>query len=511
MHFFCFSILLGSSLFAQDLPQQTSSVFRFQLFQEPTSLDPARIDGNEGHFLLSILNRGLYKFSQKHGLKTEGAKTCQRSQPLTLTCTLHPKHRFSSGERVVADDYVRAFRHLIDPKSKAFEAGLLFSLKNAKEILAGKLPPESLGIQSLKTDQVRFSFHEADFDFEYKLTSPLLAPWRTLPNLENAKELWSTGPYKIKEWKAQSKIIFESNPYYEFSTEKRPPKGPRPAAEAIFVSDDATALSLYETGRLDLVRRLPTILIPKYEKLPDFFQTPLARFDYIGFGEEAGLSREFRRALALGADYDEFKKAFFALGRPGCPSFPEEYMDKPHCIKFDLAQAKKSWTEVSPQLKEKTHVFFVNATGGTDLMRSAQWYQSQWKKNLGLKTEIRAMEQTSYVQLLQTKPPAIFRKGYSLDRPSCLAAVETFEKANPENYLRLDWPEYNGWIKELRGTSSPAARKRICGKIISSLIEEAYFIPQGRIHFSLLIRPKFKGWEISELNLLDLGDLSEVR
>ncbi|MBX9768910.1 MAG: hypothetical protein K2X47_16675 [Bdellovibrionales bacterium] len=508
MRHFLISVLISFPVLAEDLPRPTSSVFRFQLFQEPTSLDPAQIDGNEGHFLLSILNRGLYKFSQKHGLKTEGAKSCAR-QPLALTCTLHPKHRYSSGERVLAEDYVRAFRHLINPKSNAFEAGLLLSLKNAKEILAGKLPPESLGVRAVLPHQIQFSFREPDFDFEYKLTSPLLAPWRTLPDLEKANSVWSTGPYKIKEWKPQSKIVFENNPYYEFTTEKTPAKNMRPPVEALFVSDDATALSLYETGRLDLVRRLSTILIPKYEKTPDFFQTPLARFDYIGFGE--GASRDFRRALSLSADYDEFRKAFFALGRPGCPSFPEEYMDQPRCLKFDLAEAKKAWGLVSPQLKEKTHTFFVNATGGADLLRSAQWYQSQWKKNLGLKTEIRSLEQTSYVQLLKTKPPAIFRKGYSLDRPSCLAAVETFEKNNPENYLRLDSTEYDGLVKALRSTADPSARKKLCGKIISFLLSEGHFIPQGRIHFSLLIRPSFRGWEISELNLLDLSGLHEVR
>ena len=483
--------------------------FRFQMLSEPTTLDPAKIDGNEGHFLLSLLNRGLYKFHPNKGLLLEGAKRCERIEPLKLRCFINPNHKFSSGDVVTAADYVRAFHHLIDPKSKAFEAGLLLNLKNARAIFNGKLPLSALGIDALAADRLEFRFEEPDFDFEYKLASPLLSPWKNLPQIQEASAILSTGPYKIKEWKPQSKIIFEANPFY--ASPSNPKKNSsRPLVEALFISDDVTALALYETGRLDLVRRLPTILIPKYEKMPDFFQTPLARFDYIGFGDGIKESRDLRRALALSVDYEGLKKAFFALGRPGCPSFSEGYMDQQRCLSFDPQGARKAWEKVPLPLREKTHTFYVNSTGGPDLLRGAQWYQAQWKKNLGLKTEIRAMEQASHLQMLQSKPLGIFRKGYSLDRPTCLAAVETFETGHPENYIRLDSAKYNQWIRELRRASKPADQKKLCGKIISFLLDEAHFIPQGRIHFSLLVRPSFKGVLISELNVLDLTDLQFV-
>ncbi len=121
-----------------------TSVFRFSLFIEPHTLDPARFSSSGSSYFMSNLFQGLYRFDDKRGLVPTGAKSCLKSSPNKITCILNQKSKWTSGEVVVAEDYVRAFQHFIDPNTKSKETSLLLNLKNAKDTLTPAiLKPES--------------------------------------------------------------------------------------------------------------------------------------------------------------------------------------------------------------------------------------------------------------------------------------------------------------------------------------------------------------------------------
>ncbi len=86
------------------------------------------------------------------------------------------------------------------------------------------------------------------------------------------------------------------------------------------------------------------------------------------------------------------------------------------------------------------------------------------KKNLGWTVELRGQEQAVYLARLRDKPPDVFRKGVSLDRPTCLAALEVFLKGNPENYIALDDPKYEPWWPRCAGAKPSPPAKKAAGK-----------------------------------------------
>lgn len=106
--------------------------------------------------------------------------------------------KWSDGTVVKAEDYVRAFRHLIDPESKSREVAHLLKLKNAKTILEGKLKPDSLGIKAFNDDTLIFEFDIKDPEFIARLSSTVLVPWKVLPDIKKATEVLTNGPYKLK-------------------------------------------------------------------------------------------------------------------------------------------------------------------------------------------------------------------------------------------------------------------------------------------------------------------------
>jgi oligopeptide transport system substrate-binding protein len=279
--------------------------------------------------------------------------------------------------------------------------------------------------------------------------------------------------------------------------------------EALFVEDDSTALRLYELGKLTFLRRFPSAQIPSYRHRPDFVQFPMARFDYIGFGPALKNYPRLRQALSLSMDFENFAKLFDAMGRPGCPSLPVNLYNAPVCLKFDRERAKKLF-EKEPWPSDVKKLLQFSKLGGDDIQRSAEWFQGQWQKNLGLLVEISAQEQTSYLRELRANPPPLFRKGIGLERPSCLAGLENFAKESPENFIHLDSTEYFEILDKLRRESNPTKAKKLCTRALHILIDESWIIPLGEIHFTMLVNPHYQGWKVNSINQLDLANLRYV-
>lgn len=480
-----------------------AETFRLSLLGEPHSLNPQTTAARGGNYLFHSIYRGLYRYHSQRGLILEGARSCTRSN-LKLTCVLRAEHRWSTGQPIVAADYVRSFRSLIDPEHKSPQRDIILTLKNARAISTGKTAPSELGVTALNSSTIQFEFSEDDPEFEFKLINPALAPTPEagFPEAPQSESLACSGPYRIVSWKRGRSILLTANPHYGLKSNPH-----RPDLEVFFIDDDSTGLRLYEAGKLNFLRRLTAEDIPRYRKSPDFVQIPMARFDYVGFGPELEELPKLRQALIEAVDFKGFMALFDTKGPPGCPSLPQRLLDRNRCIEPNVSHAKSliKGTAVPP-LK-----FYFSKMGGDDIERSAEWFQNQWKKNLNLHVELASEEQVVYLRRLRVKPPAIFRKGVTLDRPTCLAGLELFTKDNPENFVGLKDEKFESLVSALKKSRSENERRANCRKAVEQLMQSNRIIPLGEMYFTLLIRPKFKNWDLNELNQLDLTDLTEVK
>lgn len=480
---------------------QAAEPFRFSLLNEVHSLDPAKFSGNEVSYFITSLFRGLYQFDDKKGLVPVGAKSCAPTEPLKMVCKLNPKVKWSNGDIVVAQDYVRAFQHFVNPDTKAKDAGLLLSLKNAVEVLANKAPLESLGVRAIDNETLEFTFKNEDVEFLYKLTSTLLVPLKVIPVKGDASTYIFNGPYKIKDWQIGSRVLLEPNNEYPFGSKKRP------ELEIYFIGESSTALDLFRLKKLDFITEISFSDTKAFKNDPAFLRTPNMRFDYIGFNTESINDINLREALSLSVDYNEFKVVFDSLGPTGCPGLPDEFMDRVPCLKFDLKRAKQALDKVDKSLlKNKLKLYFTKIASG-NLQTIAEWYQAQWKKHLGLEIDLQAMEYSMYRQVLRTNPPQLFRVGVSLDRPTCLSAIESFASGNLDNFIRLKNPKYDHYVTELSKPQSKAQRKSLCRLAIDELLHNYLLIPQGKIHFARMLNPAYVGLKINSMGQIDFSDL----
>jgi oligopeptide transport system substrate-binding protein len=480
-----------------------SPAFRFHLVNEPSSLKPWEQKNSSGSYLLAQLTGTLMSYQDKK-LRPNLAKKCSFSTPTKITCELKPGLKWSNGKPLTPEHFVRAFQSFVDAKNKAPQVELLLGLKNARAIFQGEKKPEALGVKTNKKGHLEISLENPDVDFIYSLANPLLAPlpdsgFPTLDQIKKDPKSWiSSGAYSIEKWDAPELIRLTSNSQF-WKSFKRPP------LEISVIAEDSVALNLYEKEKLDFLRRLPTVLIPKFKDRRDFIQIEQFRFDYIGFSPKYRENLPLRRAFARSLNYKDLQNLFQSPGLPGCPGIPSHLLAQSYCIQFDLVEAVSEWQNLKTK-PSKIEIIY-SKQGGDDHRRSMEWLQTELKKNLKVNSEASSMDNQVFIERLIAKPGDLFRKGLAPSRPTCYSALQAFLPGHPENFIQFADPHYEDVLAKLSLAKKEAEQKKLCSEAVEILLKDFWLIPTGPIHFTLLARPEWKGWKLSELNQLDLSEL----
>lgn len=180
----------------------------------PTTFDPqlAYLD-NTALPVLNLMYEGLYKYDAKgkvvKGLAT-GYKWIENDDE-TGTYVIEigiRESRWNDQTLVSADDFVFAWRRLLNPENISPAASMLYMIDNAYEIRngIGDITQFDLGVLPVKSDTLRITFAEKpnmDLFLEY-LASPALVPLRET-------SVKKTGD---NDWASQTAIIMSNGPFF---------------------------------------------------------------------------------------------------------------------------------------------------------------------------------------------------------------------------------------------------------------------------------------------------------
>ena len=187
---------------------------------EPESLDPALIDGIWEAQISGDMLLGLTTEDAESKPMAGAAKSWETSED-ALTWTFHLRdHTWSDGVPVTAEDFVFAWRRVLDPKTAASYAYYLYPIKNARDVNTGKQPLAALGItaKDAKTLVVTLE-HPLPFMTEF-LTHQSTFP---VPRhvVEAKGEAWarpgnfvSNGPYVLHAWTPNDRVTLVKNPRF---------------------------------------------------------------------------------------------------------------------------------------------------------------------------------------------------------------------------------------------------------------------------------------------------------
>lgn len=473
-----------------------SKNFRIPYYQQFFELNPQSLKTSSGQYFYQNLFRNLLSYSNEKGLIPDLAKKCTWINDTRLVCELKKDLKWSDGSALLAQDFITSYKSFLHPDNSNSRKDMLFNIKGAKDYSLRKTEWPQVGIKTIKKNSIEFSLQEPDPDFEFVLTQVMTAPFKEVKKITDFKQLLTTGPFKIKDFKKSNQtIVFEKNDYYLGSKTDI-------LVEWVYLTEDTLQLPLYLNKELDFVRRLPTSQIKSWENKKDFYSQAVLRFDYFGFNLSL-VTKEQRSILFTKIPFTKLKDLFSSRGRPGCFQLDKEFTGKEELC-YPVEPAEPSDKELLKGLKAE---FLLSQAGGEDHQRASEWIQSQWKEKFNFNASIRILENKIFLQHLKNNLPAFYRKGMPLEASSCYAAVKMFEPNSSENLNKIDNKELNSIVTKLKIEKNKSKNQKLCLDALSLIMAEYYIIPTGKFDLAYLIRPEFKGLNFNKLNFLDLSKL----
>jgi oligopeptide transport system substrate-binding protein len=491
-----------------------ASVLRLALSSEPPTLDWSLATDNVSITVIENLMEGLTAFDERLRPKPAVASRWDVS-PDGKTYTFHLRDDvyWTDGRRVTAQDFEYAWKRLLNPKTGAEYAYFLYDVRNAYEYNTGRLTDPSLvGVTAVDEATLRVQLNTPIVYFPSITTFVVTFPERR-DLIERYGDRWTDpgrlvtdGPFTLAEWRHEYKVVLRANPTYAWG---------KPAVDEVrmyVVNNPSTALTLYETGDLDLAR-LPPEAIPSYERSSEFVRIPILRGYYYGFNVTAtpfGDPR-VRQAFALAIDKTEFPKilkggevptnSWIPVGMFGYnPAIGLAY--DPVAARAKLAEAGYPGGRGFPP---------VTAAFNTDPVNSliAENLQAQWKRTLGVSIALDNQEWKVYLKRLQTNTPPLYRLGWGADYPDPDDFMALFTSHSGNNYTHWADPRYDELIARAASIQDPVRRLQLYDDAQRILTEQAVpIIPLFVATQNYLVKPYVHGLRLDAMELLLLKGVS---
>ena len=479
-----------------------ASTIRRGLGPEPDSLHIHQAQGLAAINLLRDLREGLVTFDAAGELTPGQAVSWEKLDGgRRYRFSLNPRALWSNGEPVTAGDYVRAWRRAVSPQTTAATAGLLKDVVNALEILEGRQPVESLGIEAVAADVVEIRLRQpAPWILEI-LAHPVSFPLHA-EDIEDARSALVNGPYRIIEWTPRASILLERNPHYHAAAAIRAER-----VEYLPIEDPASELARYRAGELHVTETIPA---GRYRWLSENLPGDLRVHPYLGtfwlglnFRHPAlGDSLDLRRALALAIDRDILTKTVLGAGEvpawslvpPGMDGYTPAVIAEASMSQAEREALARRLYERSGHGRDRPLRLELRYNTSSIHRRMAVAVGAMWKQVLGVSAELVNEEWKVFVNNRRMGVVTeVFRGGWIADYADPTSFLDLFVSGSPLNTTFFSSTAYDQSITSA-GLAAPGARLKVLRDAEATLMQDMPVIPLYYYVSRHLVRPEVAGF-----------------
>lgn len=488
--------------------------FSFRIPGEPETLDWNRAHTPiETHLLMNLME-GLVQFDSALQVIPALAEKWTRSPDgKVYTFFLRKDVKWSDGVPLKAQDFVASWRRLLSPLTAAPYSYFLFDIENAEAFNQGKVKDFSLvGIKAIDQHTLRVSLSRA---VAHWIQIPTF--WVTFPiredlinqygvGWEKPGKMVTLGPFVLSSYEIDQKVVLKRNPYYYGA--KAAGFTNLTQVTALILKDDATAMNVYETGKLDFLQDLSNIDMSRLAGRPDLKHFPYLKTAYLGFNTKKFPvnSVKVRRAIAMAVDHSKFPQILHGGQTVGRSFVPPRMMGhQPRLgLKFDPEAAKKELKESGIDLSRGLKLEFVTANWEKALA-VAQYFQSELKKNLRLDVTIQPFDHKTYRAQLDLGTFPLFFGSWAADYPDPDNYLSVFLSNSGNNKTGWSDPEFDKKVIEARSEMNVKKRDKIYLELQKKIQEAEVIIAPMYYEPNVgLVKARVKGLELNPLNYLYL-------
>ncbi|MEX5672773.1 peptide ABC transporter substrate-binding protein [Staphylococcus cohnii] len=498
---------------AEGIYSDKGQVFRKVIPQDISSLDSALVTDTVSFDLFNQVYEGLYTLDKNDKAQPGVAKEMPKKSNggKTLTIKLRKDAKWSNGDPVTAQDFVFAWKRVVNPDTASEYAYIMYDLKNAEDINMGKKDVDKLGVKALDDHTLKIELNKPIPYINEMLAFGTYLPQKEKVVKKHGEQYATTadktvfnGPFKVQDWKVEDKIQLVKNEDY---WDKKKVHLDRVNYKVL--KDQQAGASLYDTDSVDDTT-ITADQVDKYQGNPGLKKRLLASTFYMKLNQDnvpEFKNKDMRLAISQAIDKEGYVNSVKNNGSKATDGFtakltaetPDgkdfaESIDSP--LAYNPTAAKKHLEKAKKDLGVKELTFTMNTEDTPDAKISAEYIKAQVEKNLpGVTLKIKQLPFKQRVNQEHSETFEASLSGWGPDYPDPLTFLEIMTTGNPSNNTAWGNKKYDQLVKDANGKllKKPEERNAAMKEAEELLLNDAPVAPiyqKGEAH---LTNPQVKG------------------
>ena len=480
---------------------------------EPQGIDPHIVTGVPEHHILISLCEGLTipnpNPDDMNGYMAGTAESWSVSEDgKEYIFNINKNARWSNGEPVTANDFVWSWKRILTASLGSQYPDMLYYLVGAYEYHNGLTDDFSeVGVKAIDQKTLKVNLKNPTPFF-----LGLLSHYSTWPvhketvlkygDIDDRNGEWTrpgnfvcNGPFQLKSWELNNKIVVEKNPYYyDASIVKLNEIHYYP------VSNVMTEDRMFRAGQLHLTSTLPSQKCPIYiEENPNLRIDPYmgTYFYRINTNHEALKDVRVRKALAYSIDRELLVNKVTKCGQIPAYSFTPPgsngYEPKTQ-IPFDPELAKSLLEDAGYSDENPFPKLEILFNTNEDHRKIALAIQQMWQVNLGIEIELVNQDWKVYLNREMIGDFQISRAGWIGDYEDPNTFLDLMRPNRGNNKTGWENKEYDELVEKANTINNQSERYEMLYKAEEILIDNMPIIPLYTYVRSYQLSPDVKGF-----------------
>ena len=489
---------------------------------DPDSLDPQKVRGAEAQGIVRDLCEGLTTLDRSAAVAPGVASHWGVSADgKVYTFTLRPQARWSNGDRVVAADFVAGLRRLVDPATASGYAQYADVIANTDDIVAGKKPPEALGIAAPDDSTVVVTLAAPAPYLPALLSHPSTCPVHR-PTLASHPESYarpgvmvSDGAFVLKEWVQGSYVLATRNRYYWNDAATR-----LGAVKYPVIPDENAELARYRSGELHV-----TAVVPRgqfdwiREHLgAELHVSPQLTTYYYGFNLRRPPFKDqpkLRRALSLVIDREKLATLVLRVGElpaygwvpPGIDNYtPQSFDYRGVAMAARIAEAQRLYREAGYS-RAKPLAFELAYNAAEVHTKLAVAVASMWKEALGVEVRLTQVEFKTLLAEIDRGEVELFRSSWAGDYNDAYTFAQYLKSDFGLNLPHYQSAAYDALLTRAAAEVDPGRRRALLEEAERVMLADTPLLPLYFYVNKHLVKPQVLGWYDNVMNVTYSKDL----
>lgn len=459
---------------------------------------------------------GLYTLDSKDQIIPAAAEAMPQisKDQKTYTIKIRDNAKWSDGSDLTADDFIYAWRKVVNPKSGAQYSFLYRDVvANASDIIDGKKDPKELGVKALDDKTIEIQLTQAVPYFNSLLTFGPFYPQKEAYVSKEGKDfakdsdhLLYNGPFTMSDWSGTSKSwsFIKNDNYWD----KKNVKLDR--IDVQVAKEPGSAVNLYNTGKVD---RAPLTgdYASQYKDNKEFVAEPDSYVYWLKFNQKQSdvANVELRKAIAKAINKEALADTVIANGAvPINGEIPNGFAQNPKTGKdfredsgdhltYNVAEAKEHFAKAKQQLGKNEITLELVGDDQEFAKKTLEFIQSELETNLdGLKINLKTVPYKNRLALDKAQDYTVQLSRWAPAYKDPMTYIASWQTDNNYNNMSYSSPAYDKLTTDISTTlaTNPEARWQAMLQTEKVLLDDdAAIAPLYQNATAVLEKPYVKG------------------